>query len=342
MQAQPFCKIGSLSIQGPAVLAPMAGVTDKAFRQLCASFGAAAVTSEMVSAKALTYGDKKSFQLLSLSQEERPAGVQLFGSDPETMAQAAALAMQVHPDFIDINMGCPAPKITGSGCGSALMKDPDLCGRITHAVKQSVTVPVTVKIRKGWDANSVNAVAVARICAQAGADAVTVHGRTREQQYTPGCDWDIIRAVKQAVDIPVIGNGDVDSPQAAARMLEETGCDLVMVGRGALGNPWLFQHINAYLGHGAYLPDPSVPQRIQVLRAHIRHMCQEKGEAHAMREARKHVAWYLKGLRGAAAFRKEAGSLETLEQLDSLCVRILRQNPPEATLPDEESSTFAE
>lgn len=316
-------QIGNLKIEGKAVLAPMAGVTDQAFRTLCVSFGAAYVVSEMVSAKALSFSDKKSLELMALSAEEQPAAIQLFGDDPQTLAAAARRALDFHPAMLDLNMGCPAPKIAGNGSGSALMKNPALCGRIVEAVKAAVDIPVTVKMRKGWDKDSVNVVEVASICAAAGADAIAVHGRTREQMYQPSADWDCIRQVKQAVPVPVIGNGDVDSPQAAAALLEQTGCDAVMVGRGALGNPWIFAQINAYLLSGALLPAPGLSQRLEVMCRHIRALCDLKGEPHGMREARKHVGWYLKGMRGAAAFRREAGTLETFSQLLALCRRIL-------------------
>lgn len=319
-------QIGSLQIKGRAVLAPMAGVTDRAFRELCARFGAAYVVSEMVSAKALSFQDKKSAGLMELSEEEHPAAIQLFGDDPENFAQAARMALAYRPDFLDINMGCPAPKIANNGCGSALMKNPELCGRIVEAVKQSVDLPVTVKIRKGWDEHSVNAVEVAKICEAAGADAIAVHGRTRAQMYAPVADWDSIRRVKEAVSIPVIGNGDVTDAHSAARLIEQTGCDAVMIGRGALGNPWVFAQINAWLDGGRLLPAPGLSERIRVMLLHIRRLCELKGEAHGMREARKHVGWYLHGLRGAAAFRREAGMLETYEQLLALCARLYEEN----------------
>lgn len=315
-------KIGNVEISGYAALAPMAGVTDRAFRELCVSFGAAMVTGEMVSSKGLIYNSDKSRELLVVSENERPAAVQLFGNEPETMAQAARIAMEYSPDIIDINMGCPAPKIASNGCGSALMKEPELCGRIVRAVKDAVPVPVTVKIRKGWDKNSVNAVEVAKICEDSGADAITVHGRTREQQYMPSADWDIIRQVKRAVNIPVIGNGDVTSAELAAAMIEQTGCDMVMVGRGTLGNPWIFREISMLLGHDRPSLPVSSAERITVLLRHISKMCEYKGEAVAMREARKHAAWYFKGVRGAAALRRRAVELETFEDLISLCKEV--------------------
>ena len=315
-------KIGNVNIDGYAALAPMAGVADRAFRELCVDFGAAYVVSEMVSAKGITYNNDKSRELLELSKDERPAAVQLFGYEPDVMGEAAKIAMEYSPDIIDINMGCPAPKIACNGSGSALMKNPDLCGKIVEAVKKAVPVPVTVKIRKGWDKNSVNAVEVAKICESAGADAITVHGRTREQQYMPLADWDIIAQVKRAVKIPVIGNGDVTSAESAAKMIEQTNCDLVMIGRAALGNPWIFSEIARLIGHDR----PSLPvsnaEKISVLLRHIMKLCEYKGEYNGMREARKHVAWYFKGMPNAAALRKEAGELETFDDLIELCKKI--------------------
>ena len=224
-------------------------------------------------------------------------------------------------------MGCPAPKVSCSGSGSALMKDPPLCGKIVAAVKNAVSVPVTVKMRKGWNSDSVNAVEVARICEAAGADAVTVHGRTREQMYAPSADWDVIRQVKQSVNIPVIGNGDVISAQAAAQLLEQTGCDAVMIGRGALGNPWIFTQINAYLTDSCRIvPPPELNERLLVMMKHISLMCEYKGEHRAMNEARKHVGWYLKGMKNAASFRRRAGTLEAWGQLEELVRDILVAN----------------
>lgn len=315
-------KIGNVNIDGYAALAPMAGVADRAFRELCVSFGAAYVVGEMVSAKGITYNSDKSRELLEVSKDERPAAVQLFGYEPDVMAQAAKVAMEYSPDIIDINMGCPAPKIACNGSGSALMKDPELCGKIVEAVKKSVPIPVTVKIRKGWDKNSVNAVEVAKICESAGADAITVHGRTREQQYMPSADWNIIAEVKRAVNIPVIGNGDVTSAELAAKMIEQTNCDLVMIGRGALGNPWIFSEIERLIRHDR----PSLPvsnaEKISVLLRHVMKIIEYKGEYGGMREARKHVAWYFKGFPKAAAMRKEAGELNTFDDLVELCKKI--------------------
>lgn len=317
---------GGVEITGKAALAPMAGVADRAFRRICVEYGAAYVVGEMVSSKGLNFGDRKSAELLELGEEERPAAVQLFGDDPEQMARAARLAMAVRPDAIDVNMGCPAPKIAGNHCGSALMREPELCRRIVRAVAEAVEVPVTAKIRKGYGRDEVNAVEVAQACAAGGAAAITVHGRTREQMYAPPVDWEIIRRVKEAVDIPVIGNGDVTSAAQAAALYEQTGCDLVMVGRGALGAPWLFAQINAYLQEGRVLPDPPVAKRMAVLLRQISLAVEYKGERVAMREARKHAAWYMRGLRGAAGLRARAGTLETFDDLRRLCEAVMQEN----------------
>ena len=318
--------IGNVEIRGRAALAPMAGVADRAFRRICVDYGAAYVVGEMVSCKGLCFGDAKSADLLALDEEERPAAVQLFGDDPERMAQAAELAMKVRPDVIDINMGCPAPKIAGNACGSALMRNPDLCFRIVKAVTDAVPVPVTAKIRKGYAKDQVSAVEVALACEAGGAAAVTVHGRTRDQMYAPPVDWDIIRQVKEALHIPVIGNGDVTSPQAAAALYEQTGCDLVMVGRGALGAPWLFSQIEAYLTHGTLLPEPPAAKRMAVLCRQAELAVAYKGERLALLQARKHAAWYMRGMRGAAEFRRAAGTLETMDDLRTLCRRVIEES----------------
>ena len=318
--------IGNVEIKGKAALAPMAGVADRAFRKICMDFGAACVISEMVSAKGFTFGDRKSAELLELDDDIRPAAIQLFGDDPAIMAEAARQALEFRPDWIDINMGCPAPKIAGNHCGSALMREPDLCRRLVQAVKEAVPVPVTAKIRKGYAKDEVNAVEVALACEAGGADAITVHGRTRDQIYAPPVDWDIIRQVKQAVKVPVIGNGDVVDAQSAADLYEQTGCDLIMVGRGALGKPWIFQQIEAYLNHEVLLPDPSMAQRLATLMRQVQLTVEHKGERVALLEARKHTAWYLNGMRGAAQLRREAGSLTTLDDLARLCARVIQMD----------------
>ncbi|MBR3988002.1 MAG: tRNA dihydrouridine synthase DusB [Clostridia bacterium] len=316
-------KIGNVEINGVAALAPMAGVADRAFRELCMSFGADYCVSEMVSAKGITYGSKKSAELMELSDAERPCAIQLFGSEPDVMAEAVRFAMQFKPDIIDINMGCPVPKVNSNGCGCQLMTDPKLCAEIVKASVNASDVPVTVKIRKGIDKDHVNAVDVAIACEQAGASAITVHGRTREQMYAPTADWDIIRDVKRAVSVPVIGNGDVFSALDAANLYEHTGCDMIMVGRGALGNPWIFSEINSFFMTDKIPPRPSAVIKATTMLRHVSAICLYKGEKAGMREARKHISWYLKGFKNAAAFRNEAGRLETLAEFSNLVKRVL-------------------
>jgi nifR3 family TIM-barrel protein len=316
-------KLGSLDLPKTAALAPMAGVADRAMRELCREMGACWEVCEMTSSKGLTCGSRKTAELLEITEKERPAAVQIFGSDPAVMAEAARMAMEFHPDAIDINFGCPAPKIAGNGGGSALMKDPELAGKIVRAVADAVPVPVTVKFRAGWDEEHKNAVEFAKICEANGAAALTVHGRTRMQMYAPPVDMEIIRQVVEAVSVPVVGNGDVDSPEAAKRMYEETGCALVMVGRGALGNPWIFRRIEAYLRDGTLLPEPTPEERMDMLLRHSRLLCTYKGEHIGMRETRKHAAWYIKGMAGAASFRRECGELSAPEDLERLAERVL-------------------
>lgn len=317
-------KIKDLEFNHIAFLAPMAGIADLAFRELCVQYGAAYTVSEMVSSKGLTMGDKKSAQLLTLGND-RPAGAQIFGDDPEIMAKAAVKCLDFNPDIIDINMGCPAPKIAMNGGGASLMKKPELAYEITKAVAQAVDIPVTVKIRKGWDEESVNAVEMAELAEKAGASAVAVHGRTRQQMYSGNVDYDIIAQVKKAVGIPIIANGDIKDEQSAAIMLEKTNADAIMIGRGALGNPWVFSKINAYLDECRVLPDPSVTQKMAVMLKHIQKIIEYKGEYTAMREARHHAAYYTKGMRGGAKLRAEIGKLERFEQLQELSYKILKE-----------------
>lgn len=318
-----FVKIGNIEIKNHAALAPMAGVADRAFRELCVSYGAAYVISEMVSSKGLTMQDKKSKELLFLSDAERPAGAQIFGDNPAIMAEAALKTLSFNPDFIDINMGCPAPKIAGNGGGSALLKNPPLISEIVDAVVKASPIPVTVKIRIGWDIDTINAVEVAKRIEAAGASALTVHGRTRTQMYAPPVYLDEIAKVKKAVNIPVIGNGDIVDGKSAKQMLDETGCDFLMVGRGALGKPWIFENINSYLENGTMPDDPDIAERMRVMIEHIELICRYKGERVGMREARKHAAWYIKGIRGAAAFRQEVGMLSDMAELHELAERVI-------------------
>lgn len=316
--------IGGVPLRSHAVLAPMAGVSDRAYRELCVRFGAAYCVSEMVSSKALSFNSKKSEELMEISDLERPCGIQIFGDDPKCMADAAKHALENKPDIIDINMGCPAPKISSNGSGSALMKNPWLCGEIVKAVTAVTDIPVTVKIRKGWDDDSVNAVEVAKICESAGAAAITVHGRTRQQYYKPPVDYDIIKAVRESVSVPVIANGDIDSAERAKEVMDITGCDLVMIGRATLGNPWIFSQINAYLENpNVKIHTPDLEERLGVMIEHIGKMVEYKGEHMAMLQARKLVVGYFKGMKGAAALRNEAGKIKTLDDLYELRQKAL-------------------
>lgn len=309
-------QIGSVTLAGRLALAPMAGVTDLAFRQICREHGAALTVTEMVSTKALCYQDRKTPRLLALGEDEHPAAAQVFGHEPETMAEGAKIARAVSGcDIIDINMGCPAPKIVNNGDGSALMRDPALAARVIEAVAKAVDVPVTVKFRKGWDEKSVNCVEFARMAEAAGAAAITIHGRTRAQQYSGKADWDAIRAVKQAVSIPVFANGDVAEPADAVRILEYTGADAVMIGRGALGDPWIFERANALIETGVCPPLPPFAERIGTAVRQIELAAAQKGEYIAMLEARRHVNCYLKYERGLKTFKTRICALERLEQL---------------------------
>ncbi len=319
-------KIKDVEFKNNVFLAPMAGIADRAFRELCINYGAGYTVSEMVSSKGLTMGDKKSSELLTLGEIENPAGVQIFGDNPEIMAQAAKMCIKYHPNIIDINMGCPAPKIAMNGGGASLMKNPLLAGEIIKAVSKAVDIPVTVKIRKGWDDENITAVELAKIAEKNGAAAITVHGRTRMQMYSGKVDYNIIAKVKKAVDIPVIANGDIVDEQSAAIMFEKTNCDAIMIGRGALGNPWIFRRINAYLNECRVLPDVSINEKMVVMLKHIQKIIEYKGEYTAMREARHHAAYYTKGIRGGAALRKEISTFEHFEQLEELAYKIAKEN----------------
>lgn len=314
-------KIGNLNFRNGLFLAPLAGVTDHPFRRLCVRCGAEYVTTEMISAKAIRYGDLKTWRLGRIYDDERPAAVQLFGSEPEIMAYAASeCERRLSPASVDINMGCPMPKIYNNGDGSALMKSPALCGELVAAVKSAVSVPVTVKIRAGIDAEHINAVDVALECEKNGADCVYVHGRTREQLYSGSSDPTVIAAVKAALKIPVIANGDVTDAASATALLEKTGADGVMVARGAMGNPWIFSEIAAALEHRPYTP-PTADERLSLIKEHIAVHIAEKGER-ALPELRKHLSWYIHGLPGSAAARAEINKATTGQELYSLLARV--------------------
>ena len=333
-------KIGNIELKHGIMLAPMAGATDHAFRTVCKSFGAEYLVSEMVCAKALCYEQKikksitaspsKTAPLAAIREGELPMAVQIFGSEPSFMAEAAKMIAEnsyrgttslFTPTAIDINMGCPVPKVVSNGEGSALLKNPDLASEIVEAVVKAVDIPVTVKIRIGWDKNSINAVEMAKRLEAAGATLICVHGRTREQQYAPYADWTQIAAVKKAVNIPVIGNGDIFTPDDALKMINETGCDGIMIGRGALGNPWIFENtVGLFEGR----PIREIPQNevIDVALSHLRLMIEDKGERAGVAESRKHLGWYMKGLRGAAELRNRINTAATLEELTELLLTL--------------------
>ncbi|HOP11384.1 MAG TPA: tRNA dihydrouridine synthase DusB [Oscillospiraceae bacterium] len=302
-----------------AALAPMAGVADSAFREICRSYGAVFTVTEMISAKALCFQDKKSRELMRFTENERPCGIQLFGSEPDIMAKAAKIAAEYEPDFIDINMGCPVPKVAGNGCGSALMRSPELAGEIVKAVAAAVDLPVSVKIRKGWDNNSVNAVEIAKIAQENGAAAVAVHGRTKAQGYAGDADKEIIRRVREALKIPVIANGGIVDKQRFEEMKKATGCEIAMVARGALGNPFIFAEI------AAGTPEPTVTERMETMIGQCELTCERRGEKRGILDCRKHAAWYIKGVQGAATFRKRAVVAKDLNELHMLANEIVEK-----------------
>lgn len=318
-------KIGNVDIEGYAALAPMAGVSDRAMREICTRYGAAFCVGELTSSKAVVLGDGKSKALLN-SVGGKVWAPQLFGCDPDIMARAAQRAAEYCPSFIDINMGCPAPKVASNGGGSALLRDIPRAQSIIKAVVAAVELPVTVKMRTGWDSEHITAVELAKAAEQAGAAAVTVHGRTREQMYAPPVDIKTVAAVKRAVGIPVIANGDINSGAAAKSMYENTGCDFVAVGRAAMGNPFIFSEINAYLSGKTYTP-PTLEERLEVCREQIEKMLVYKDARIAVLEARKHVAWYMTGLSGAANLRRMACGINSMADVDKILQKALEDNP---------------
>jgi tRNA-dihydrouridine synthase B len=321
-----YISIAGVKIEKTAALAPMASVADRAYRAVCKEQGAAYMVSEMISAKGLCYSDRKTEELCTVLDSERPYALQLFGDEPEFMGKAAAMLTKWKPDIIDINMGCPVPKIAGNGSGSALMKDPELAYEIVKSVVKSCDVPVTVKIRSGWDEEHINAPEIAMQAESAGASAVTVHGRTKTQMYHGKADWDIIRRVKNAVNIPVIGNGDVVSPETAALMYAETGCDLVMIGRGTYGKPWLFSQIKSYLETGVYGEEPALEEKLKIMLHQAELTVQFKGERTAMSELRRQCSFYLRGMPNAAKLRGRCGTLSSMDDLKAICEEILAEN----------------
>lgn len=310
-------KIGNVNLDNKVFLSPMAGVTDLPFRLICKEQDCGVLYTEMVNAKALCYDDQNTKKMLKIEEEEHPVAIQIFGSDPEYMGGAAKILNSYPNEILDINMGCPAPKVVKNGDGSALLKNPELAAKVLRAVVDNSEKPVTLKIRKGWDDTCINAVEIAKIAEDCGISAIAVHGRTREQYYSGKADWDIIREVKENVSIPVIGNGDVFEVEDAINMLNKTNCDAIMIGRGAQGNPWIFKRINHYMQTGEILAEPTLEEKIDTAMKHLKLAVQEHGEYVAVREMRKHIAWYLKGLRNSARVRDEINKIESYEEVVS-------------------------
>lgn len=310
-------KIGNLELKNKVFLSPMAGVTDLPFRLICKEQGCGLLYTEMINGKALCYDDENTKKMLKIEEEEHPVAVQIFGSEPEFMGRAAEIMNDYSNEILDINMGCPAPKVVKNGDGSALMKNPKLAEEVLREVVKNSKKPVTLKIRKGWDDNSVNAVEIAKIAEDCGISALAIHGRTREQFYTGKADWDIIAEIKKNLSIPVIGNGDVFTIEDSINMLDKTGCDAIMIGRGAQGNPWIFKRINHYMNTGEILPEPTLNEKISTAIKHLKLAVEEHGEYVAVREMRKHIAWYLKGLRNSAKLRDEINKIEDYQEVVS-------------------------
>lgn len=308
-------KIGNVQLDNEVFLSPMAGVTDLPFRTICKEKGCGMLYTEMINAKALCYDDENTKKMLRMEKDEHPVAVQIFGSDPEFMGKAASIMNQYPSEILDINMGCPAPKVVKNGDGSALMKNPKLAAEVLTAVVKNSEKPVTLKIRKGWDDDCVNAVEIAKIAQECGISALAIHGRTREQFYSGKADWDIIAEIKQAIDIPVIGNGDVFEVQDAVNMLEKTKCDAIMIGRGAQGNPWIFNRINHYMKTGEILPEPTLEEKITTAIKHMNLAVAEHGDYVAVREMRKHIGWYLKGLKNSAKYRDQINKITDYKQV---------------------------
>lgn len=319
-------RIGNVTIENNLILAPMAGVTDLPFRVLCKEQGVGLICMEMVSAKGILYNNKNTESLLTIDEREHPVSLQLFGSDPQIMGDMAKRIEERPFDILDLNMGCPVPKVVNNGDGSALMKNPVLAGQVIEAMAKAIKKPVTVKIRKGFDEEHVNAVEIAKIAEASGAAAVAVHGRTREQFYTGKADWDIIRQVKEAVSIPVVGNGDILTAEDAIAMKEQTNCDGFMIGRGAQGNPWIFAQINHYFKTGQHLPKPTAVEMADMLLRHAAMQIEFKGPVMGMREMRKHAAWYAAGYPHSASFRRKMNEVETFEELEELLHTFVSYN----------------
>ena len=311
-------KIGNVQLDNEVFLSPMAGVTDLPFRTICKEKGCGMLYTEMINAKALCYDDENTKKMLNLEDDGHPVAVQIFGSDPEYMGKAASIMNQYTNDILDINMGCPAPKVIKNGDGSALMRNPKLAAEVLTAVVKNSEKPVTLKIRKGWDDNSVNALEIAKIAEECGISALAIHGRTREQFYSGKADWDIIAEIKQSINIPVIGNGDVFDVQDAVNMLEKTKCDAIMIVRGSQGNPWIFNRINHYMKTGEVLPEPTLEEKISTAIKHMNLAVAEHGEYVAVREMRKHIGWYLKGLKNSAKYRDQINKITDYKEVISM------------------------